>query len=167
MISPAAFPEEADLYRVCELPNVIGVKFTDYNLYLLQRLTDRGLLVYNGRDEVLGAGLLMGASGGIGSTFSLVPREAIGIARAARAGDWPAVQRFQRSLNAVLNVLLQFPYLAAVKAACTMSYGLDFGSVLGEGFETPAQEDELLRQLASAIPSSGSDNKTTSFLSLR
>ena len=62
-LCPDAFPSEADLFEVCELPNVLGVKFTDYNLFLLQQLVERGLTVYNGRDEIYAAGLLMGASG--------------------------------------------------------------------------------------------------------
>lgn len=146
-LSPQAFPGEADLFAVCELPNVLGVKFTDYNLFLLQHLVERGLTVYNGRDEVFGAGLLMGASGGIGSTFGILPREAAGIAQAAKNQDWAGVQRLQMRLNTALSVWLDYPYLAALKRACFQWYGLDFGPVLGDSFTNVAQAEELSRRL--------------------
>ena len=146
-LSPDAFPSEADLLAVCELPNVLGVKFTDYNLFLLQDLVGRGLMVYNGRDEVYGAGLLMGASGGIGSTFGVLPREAIALANAAEDQDWAGVQRLQGRLNLVLRTWLQYPYLAALKLTCKRWFGLDMGPVLSEGFANSAQAAELSRRL--------------------
>jgi len=146
-LSPDAFPSESDLFRVCDLPNVLGVKFTDYNLFLLQQLVERGLTVYNGRDEVYGAGLLMGASGGIGSTFGVLPQEAVAIAKAAENQDWAAVQRLQKRLNAALQTWLQYPYLPALKLTCNQWFGLDLGPVLSEAFTSTEQADELVARL--------------------
>ena len=42
------------------------LKFTDFDLYKLSQIKKRGHIVFNGHDEVLTAGLLMGADGGIG-----------------------------------------------------------------------------------------------------
>lgn len=146
-LSPDAFPSESDLFKVCDLPNVLGVKFTDYNLFLLQQLVERGLTVYNGRDEIYSAGLLMGASGGIGSTFGILPQEAVEIARAAKAQDWTAVQRSQKRLNLALQTWLKYPYLAALKHTCNQWFGLDMGPVLGEAFTSAEQVNELSGQL--------------------
>jgi N-acetylneuraminate lyase len=71
-ISPAIRSREL-VFDLVALPNVIGLKFTDFNLYLLAQLRRQGVIVFNGRDEVLLAGLLMCASGGIGSFYNLVP----------------------------------------------------------------------------------------------
>lgn len=146
-LSPDAFPTESDLFKVCDLPNVFGVKFTDYNLFLLQRLVERGLTVYNGRDEVYGAGLLMGASGGIGSTFGVLPHEAVAIARAAKNQDWEAVKQSQLRLNIALQTWLQYPYLAALKLTCNQWLGLDMGPVLSETFTSAEQATELSGRL--------------------
>jgi N-acetylneuraminate lyase len=146
-LSPDAFPSDVDLFEVCELPNVLGVKFTDYNLFLLQQLVERGLTVYNGRDEIYGAGLLMGASGGIGSTFGVLPQEAVAIASAARSQDWEAVQQSQKRLNTVLQTWLRYPYLAALKLSCNRWFGLEMGPVLSETFAEPAQIRELSDRL--------------------
>ena len=61
------------LLELLALPHVIGLKFTDFNLYQLWQLRRRGMVVFSGRDEVFAAGVLMGASGGIGSFYNLVP----------------------------------------------------------------------------------------------
>lgn len=61
------------LETVCNLPGVSGVKFTDYDLYALSRLSAQGVKMLNGRDEILIAGMLMGAVGGIGSIYNVVP----------------------------------------------------------------------------------------------
>jgi N-acetylneuraminate lyase len=142
-VAPEAFPSESDLFEVCDLPNVFGVKFTDYNFFLLQKLVERGLTVYNGRDEVYGAGLLMGTSGGIGSTFGVIPQEAIAIATAAQNRDWEAVQCFQNRLNSALRTWLQYPYLPALKLTCNEWFGLDLGPVLGACFTSSEQASEL------------------------
>ena len=55
------------LDTLCGLPNVIGVKFTDFDLFRMGNLARPGRCIFNGRDEVLAAGLLMGAGGGIGT----------------------------------------------------------------------------------------------------
>jgi len=58
------------LIQVAAIENVAGIKFTDYDLHLLAQLR-KSRMVINGRDEVLAAGLPMGASGGIGSKVGL------------------------------------------------------------------------------------------------
>lgn len=54
-------------------PNIIGVKFTAPDFYLLERLrktfTDK--LIYSGFDEMLLSALVLGVDGAIGSTFNV------------------------------------------------------------------------------------------------
>src|SRR5918992_2453173 len=71
-IAPA-LATRAQLAAICELPNVAGFKFTDFDLFTLSLVRRPGLAGFNGRDEVLAAGLLMGADGGIGTFYNLVP----------------------------------------------------------------------------------------------
>ena len=147
-ITPAAFPTEQHLRRLCDMEGVAGVKFTDYNLFLLQQLAEMGIVAYNGRDEVLAAGLLMGASGGIGSTYNLLPTCITGIARAAEVGNWREAQRLQVRVNRILQVMLKYPYLPALKSACRHLFGLDLGGVLdGSRFRDVAEEASFLKEL--------------------
>ncbi|WP_152657563.1 N-acetylneuraminate lyase [Oceanobacillus sp. CFH 90083] len=52
---------------------VIGVKFTDSNLFLLERLRNKfpNKLIYSGFDEMLVYGAISGVDGAIGSTFNV------------------------------------------------------------------------------------------------
>ena len=84
-LSPAISSAE-QLESLCALPNVFGVKFTDFDLYRLSLLTRPDRCLFNGRDEVLAAGLLMGADGGIGTFYNLVPALFVRIYTAAAAG---------------------------------------------------------------------------------
>lgn len=61
----------AELYQNERL---IGVKHTSMNLFELEQFKRKckGLLVFNGHDEVLLGGLSMGADGAIGSTFNII-----------------------------------------------------------------------------------------------
>src|SRR5882724_7375906 len=74
--------------ELCALRNVAGVKFTSFELNRITEMNRAGAFVLNGRDEVLAAGLLMGACGGIGSFYNLAPELFLHVWRAARRGAW-------------------------------------------------------------------------------
>ncbi len=62
------------ILELCDIPNIVGLKFTDFDLYRMGLFKQHGAVVFNGRDEVLAAGLMMGADGGIGSFYNLIPQ---------------------------------------------------------------------------------------------
>lgn len=145
--APHAFEDPESLLAICELPNVVAVKFTDFNFYLLQRLVQRGTLVFNGYDEALAAGLLMGAQGGIGSTYNVMPQVYLEIYRAAQRGDWEAARTWQFRANAVIETMLKYPFFPALRAIVKHS-GFDCGPLMsGETFKYAGQEAELIEDL--------------------
>jgi N-acetylneuraminate lyase len=148
---PASIGEPLDvdqLSEICEMPGVAGIKYTDYDLYTLSLLTRSGYRIFNGRDEVLAAGLLMGACGGIGSVYNLVPEWFVELYRHAEAGDWSAVRALQDRINDLMRVLLRFPFLPALKQILTWE-GIDCGSVVRPRTGlTAAQELDLRNSLA-------------------
>jgi N-acetylneuraminate lyase len=117
------------LESLCALPNVIGVKFTDFDLYKMSQVVRPDRCVFNGRDEVLTAGLLMGANGGIGTFYNLVPELFVGIYNAAEAGEWEQARAIQRQVNALIRLTLRFPLFPAVKQILEWS-GLECGACL-------------------------------------
>jgi len=127
-ISPGIATAE-QLETLCALPNVIGVKFTDFDLYRMANLTRRVRSVFNGRDEVLAAGLLMGATGGIGTFYNVLPELFVKIYAAAAAGRWDEARTAQQRVNALIRVALQFPTFPAVKQILVWS-GLECGACL-------------------------------------
>jgi N-acetylneuraminate lyase len=127
-LSPAIASGE-QLESLCALPNVLGVKFTDFDLYRLSLLTRPDRCLFNGRDEVLAAGLLMGADGGIGTFYNLVPELFLRIYTAAAAGRWDEARLAQQRVNALIRITLRFPLFPAVKQILAWS-GLDCGPCL-------------------------------------
>lgn len=151
-VAPHAFSDPQDLIEVCELPNVIGVKFTDFNFYLMQRLVKKGNLVFNGYDEALAAGLLMGAQGGIGSTYNLMPQVYQEIFRAAQRADWETARYWQSRANTVLDVLLRYPFFPALREAMR-HLGFDCGPLLsGETLGDASKRDAFLTDLDREMP---------------
>ena len=92
------------------IPNVIGLKFTGFDLYSLSKLKLDGAVVFNGHDEVLAAGLLMGADGGIGSFYNLVPELFVDVYDKARAGDWAEARATQDLINELIEITLRVPH---------------------------------------------------------
>jgi N-acetylneuraminate lyase len=133
------------LESLCALPNVLGVKFTDFDLYKMSLVARPGRSVFNGRDEVLAAGLLMGATGGIGSFYNLLPELFVEIYTAATTGRWEEARVAQQRANLFIRTTLQFPLLPAVKQILTWS-GLDCGACLPPRAPLTAEQQGLLRQ---------------------
>ena len=55
-------------------PRVIGVKNSSMPAQDIQMWRDEGLIVFNGPDEQFISGLVMGACGGIGGTYAVMPK---------------------------------------------------------------------------------------------
>lgn len=116
---PAVSPGVHTLDQIEQLlgiPNVVGLKFTDYDLYKLSLVKTRcGCTVFNGHDEVLAAGLLMGADGGIGTFYNLVPELFVSLMKLAREQQWEKAREVQNKINELVEIGLRYPLVAAVK----------------------------------------------------
>jgi N-acetylneuraminate lyase len=117
------------LLELCEIPNVVGLKFTDFDLFKLHQISQSGKVIFNGRDEVFAAGLLMGAGGGIGSFYNLVPERFLQIYESSLSGKWDEARRAQDQVNELIRIVVQFPMLSAVKTLLKWQ-GFDCGLCL-------------------------------------
>ena len=133
------------LLELCALPGVAGIKITDFDLYRLRALKQEGAVVFNGRDEVLVAGLLMGADGGIGTFYNLLPEAVTRIFALARSGDWTGARAEQDRVNALVRALSPFPLFPAVKQVLEWS-GLACGPCIAPREPLTAEEAVRLRQ---------------------
>ncbi len=147
---PETFPAiktAEQILELCTIPNVIGLKFTDFDLYRMRLLKNSGAVIFNGRDEVLTAGLLMGADGGIGSFYNIVPELFVEVYKCAQKGNWPAALIAQDRINAIIQVTLNFPMMAALKQILQWM-GIDCGRCIGPRQALSAvQTAELRKQL--------------------
>lgn len=120
------FPEVAPAIRtysqlaeLCALPNVAGLKFTDFDFYTLGRIKALGKTVFNGRDEAFACGMLMGADGGIGSFYNIAPRLFVDLYNAAKSGDWIQARALQDRINLLISIVLAYPLFPALKRILT------------------------------------------------
>ncbi len=115
--------------RFMDIPNMIGLKWTSYDYFTMHRIKElRGgnINVINGPDECLLCGLNMGADGGIGATYNVMPKLFVQIYERFKAGDIPAAQKAQFQANRLIAILLKFGVCCGVKDMLDM-LGYDCG----------------------------------------
>jgi len=102
--------------------NIIGVKFTSMDLFMLERIkTLSGKIVFNGFDEVFLAGLSLGADGMIGSTCNFVPDVITSIYNSFKSGDLKSAYSYQQKLNRIIKDILGFGVIPAIKEILNMA----------------------------------------------
>jgi N-acetylneuraminate lyase len=132
------------ILELCRLPNVAGLKYTDSDLFKVWEIRRAGAVVFNGSDEMLVAGLIMGANGGIGSIYNLVPEHFVSLYRHAAASRWQEAQTIQNSINELISVILRFSVNPAVKVILKWS-GINCGTCIAPRRSLTAIEEEELR----------------------
>jgi N-acetylneuraminate lyase len=127
------------------LRRVVGYKFTDLNLFDLGLLLGDSYTVLNGHDPNLSAALRMGAHGGIGSFYNIVPELAVAIRRAHTAGDGDAAERAQAQMNRTIRMVRGFRLLPALKHISALQ-GLDQGVMREPMLPLAAEEQKRLEE---------------------
>lgn len=123
----------ADFLAAAEgkIPTLAGIKFTFENLMDFQRATAHAAGKYNilfGRDEILLAGLGLGAQGAVGSTYNFAAPLYNRIIEAFNRGDLASARADQMRAVEFIAVLDRHGGLAAGKAIMKM-LGVDCGPV--------------------------------------
>lgn len=94
-----------------KLPNLAGTKFTHNNLMEMGACIDleqHRFEVLNGFDEMLMAGLSMGAIAGVGSTYNYMPGVYQAIFEAMKANDTQAARACQMKSIRTVEVLIRY-----------------------------------------------------------
>lgn len=113
------------------IPNLAGLKFTDENLMSYAQCVQFEHARFNilfGRDEILLAGLAMGAKGAVGSTYNYMAPVYHQLMQAFAAGDLTTARRWQQRSIDIIAVMARYGGLPAGKAMMKM-VGLDCGPV--------------------------------------
>jgi N-acetylneuraminate lyase len=106
-----------ELGRLLELPNVIGIKQTSIDMYQMEqlsRLFPKALLL-NGYDEMLLAGLVSGANGGVGSTYNVMGDRYLEMGAKLENGDVRAASAIQSSCNVIIDELVKVGVFSGLK----------------------------------------------------
>ncbi|MGG3283466.1 dihydrodipicolinate synthase family protein [Paenibacillus solani] len=118
------------LKKLSALDKVIGVKISSESTYELQQFKAAGgddFLVLNGPDEQYLAGRSIGADGGIGGTYGVMPELFLKLEECINEGNLELAREWQGKINEVISELLQFPSLYGGCKALLKLRGLDIG----------------------------------------
>jgi len=135
------------------VPTLAGAKFTHENLLDLSRcirLDDGRFNILFGRDEILLAGLALGARGAVGSTYNLAAPIYLQVIEAFDAGDLDRARAAQAKASDMIVALLRYGGTNAFKAAMDL-IGLDMGPVRPPLVPLTPIQTEALRQELSTL----------------
>lgn len=116
------------LKEILALPNVAGLKFTSNDIFKLSMLRRAcpDATLYFGFDEIYLSGAVVGADGGIGTTYNLLGKLYAALDKAIRRGDLLEAQRLQDISARFVEALLETGVLPGMKAAFR-AIGIDPG----------------------------------------
>lgn len=110
---------------------VIGIKNSSESTCQIERfrkIAGDDFVIFNGPDEQLLSGRIMGATAGIGGTYGSMPELYIELNRLIEKGDFNAAQKMQVKINDCIFDLLSFASLyGASKAVISLRYGINAG----------------------------------------
>lgn len=110
-------------------PRFLGIKYTSNDFFTLQQCKARfpEKTVYNGFDEMLLSGLVMGADGAIGSTYNFMPHRFVKLFEAFQKGDQVTAAALQKEANEIIRLLLPLGVMQGEKEI-VKQLGFDFGN---------------------------------------
>ena len=106
----------------------IGIKHTSGDMFTLNQFKtlDREIVVYNGFDETLLAGLSMGADGAIGSTYNFMGKKFKKIMNYFNSGEIETAKALQNEANEIICEMIKYGVFQSEKAILT-EMGIDMG----------------------------------------
>ena len=140
-----------------ENPRVIGVKNSSMPVLDIQNWRTTGApVVMNGPDEQIFAGLMAGATGGIGGTYAVMPELYMYIYNAVKhGGDLVKALRVQDGVNDIITMLCsgQGCMYAMIKETLRVMGGPDCGSVRPPFFPIQPGDEKIAEKCAQMIRS--------------
>ena len=105
--------------RLCELPNIAGVKDSSRNLVQIREIIEtapKKITVINGADNLIFAALMIGVDAQISGTANVAPELFVELYKAFKGGDHGKALKIQADINSVIRAL-SGPPIAPLKAA--------------------------------------------------
>lgn len=117
-----------------ENPRVVGIKNSSmpaYDIDIFKRVFERECILFNGPDEQFVAGRAIGADGGIGGTYAVMPELFLKMDALCRENDFAAAAPIQHSVNALIEAMCACSgnLYAVIKKIIELREGLSLGGV--------------------------------------
>jgi len=129
---PALTGVSMDMSQFDELfknEKIIGVKYTDGNFFLLERLRKRypNKLIFSGFDEMLIYGMISGVDGAIGSTYNVNGKRSKQIMELCQQGKVAEAYKVQHTTNDIIEKILELGIYPTLKEILNQK-GYDAGT---------------------------------------
>jgi len=144
-----------------KMPSLVGVKFTSEDLTDFGRCVDAHGKKFNlllGRDDLLLAGLKVGAHGAVGTTYNFAAQLYVKIIRSFQNGDMGTAQNFQVQAVEMLAAMRRFGMIPATKYAMK-EIGIDCGPVRPPLHRLSTEQQEQLHAALERVGLSEFRNK--------
>ena len=105
--------------KMYEVDNITAIKWTSPNYFemiKLKDMTNGGMNIINGPDEMLLMGLNAGADGGIGTTYNVQLKNIKSVYESFKAGNIAEAQKWQTLADRIINVIIKYKAIPATKA---------------------------------------------------
>ena len=140
-------------------PRVIGVKnssmpIQDIQMFKRQaKLNNREIVVFNGPDEQFVGGRLIGADGGIGGTYAVMPELFVKLNQMLEAGDFENAGKLQDDIDEVIYTMCSTKgnMYATAKAALKIRAGLELGGVREPLLNLEAGDEIIVEKVANLV----------------
>ena len=141
------------LKEMLKNPRVIGVKNSSMPTQDIQMWRDEGAIVFNGPDEQLISGLVMGAVGGIGGTYGAMPELYVELYRCVKAGEMVKALEIQNDCCRIIYKMCSAHgnMYAVIKEILRINGNPDCGSVRTPLAELVEEDMPIVQQCASMI----------------
>lgn len=143
-ISAARFLAQAK----AAIPTLCGIKFTNSDCIAAQECIQLNGGTYDmlwGTDETLLAGIALGASGAVGSTYNFAAPLYLRMLKALESDNWRLARSEQSRAVRMVRIFEQYPTLAALKF-CMSLVGIDCGPVRPPLGNLSVTEQQSLRE---------------------
>lgn len=115
-------------------PRVIGVKNSSMpvqDIQMFKQAAGEDYIIFNGPDEQFISGRVIGAEGGIGGTYGVMPELFLKMDEYVRAGKFDIAREIQYDANEVIYKMCSAHgnMYAVIKAILSINEGLEIGSV--------------------------------------
>jgi N-acetylneuraminate lyase len=143
-----------DLSDLLRIDNVMGVKFTSNDLFLLEQLRAEwpDKLIFSGYDEMLLSASVLGTDGAIGSTYNIIGHWAKAVFGAVQTGDLARARAVQHHMNRVIASLISAGLYATIKEV-TKLYGVPAGRCKPPMADTTPDQAAAAREIFEYIRS--------------
>lgn len=141
------------LKEMLKNPRVIGVKNSSMPTQDIQMWRDEGAIVFNGPDEQLISGLVMGATGGIGGTYGAMPELYNELFRCVKAGELDKALEIQNDCCRIIYKMCSAHgnMYAVIKAILRKQGAPDCGSVRAPLAELVEADMAIVEESAAMI----------------